>query len=198
MISRCSSPMPAIMVCPLSWSVETLNVGSSSASLASASEILSLSACVFGSTAIRITGSGKTISSSSTGLSGSQSVSPVRTCFRPTAAKMSPAFDLIHILSRVSVHEEEATNALLLARADIQYLGTLLERARVNASERELTDVRVGHDLERDRRERLIRIGAALDMLTRTRIGTGNRRHIGRARQIVNPHRRADAEHPCS
>ncbi len=40
-ISRCSSPIPLMMVCPESMSVRTLNVGSSSASRASATPIFS-------------------------------------------------------------------------------------------------------------------------------------------------------------
>ena len=37
------------------------------------------------------------------------------------------------------------------------------ERAGVDAEERELTDERVGHDLEGQRRERLLVVGLALD-----------------------------------
>ena len=43
-ISRCSSPMPAMMVWPVSWLVDTWKVGSSSASLVRARDILSCSA----------------------------------------------------------------------------------------------------------------------------------------------------------
>ena len=46
-----------------------VNVGSSSANLPKATPILSTSACVFGSTATPITGSGKVIDSKITGLS---------------------------------------------------------------------------------------------------------------------------------
>ena len=51
---------------------------------------LSWSAFVLGSTATEMTGVGKLIDSSTTGLSGSQMVSPVVECFRPTTATMSP------------------------------------------------------------------------------------------------------------
>src|ERR1700722_14060578 len=54
MISRCSSPVPLMMVWPESGSVCTLKVGSSCASLASAMLIFSWSALVFGSTATEI------------------------------------------------------------------------------------------------------------------------------------------------
>ena len=63
MISRCSSPMPAMMVWPVSWLVDTRNVGSSSASFCSAMPILSCSAFVFGSTAMSMTGSANSMDS---------------------------------------------------------------------------------------------------------------------------------------
>jgi hypothetical protein len=91
MTSRCSSPIPAMRVWPESGSVFTWNVGSSSASLARASDIFSSSAFVFGSTAIWMTGSGNLIASRMIGLSGSHSVSPVKVCFSPMAAAISPA-----------------------------------------------------------------------------------------------------------
>ena len=90
-MSRWSSPIPAIIVWPDSWSVQVLNVGSSSASFAKAIPIFSLLALSFGSIAISITGSGNSIDSSITGCAGSHSVSPVDTSFNPTAAAMSPA-----------------------------------------------------------------------------------------------------------
>ena len=91
MISRCSSPMPEILVWPVSGSVSTLKVGSSCISLARPVPSFSWSDLVFGSTARAITGAGKLIDSSTTGWSASQMVSPVVTFLRPTAAAMSPA-----------------------------------------------------------------------------------------------------------
>ena len=91
MISRCSSPMPAISVWPVSSSVVTRNVGSSSASRASAVPSLSWSAFDLGSTATEITGSGNVIDSSTIGADSTDRVSPVVVCFRPTPAAISPA-----------------------------------------------------------------------------------------------------------
>jgi hypothetical protein len=51
----------------------------------------SWSALVFGSIATAITGSGKSMCSSSIGASGAESVSPVEVCLSPTPATMSPA-----------------------------------------------------------------------------------------------------------
>ncbi len=84
--------MPAMSVSPLSSSVLTRNVGSSSASRCSARPILSWSALVLGSIFTSMTGSGKVIDSRITGWSGSTSVSPVKVSLRPTAAAMSPAW----------------------------------------------------------------------------------------------------------
>ncbi len=83
--------MPAMRVWLDSASVLTRKVGSSSASRWRAIDILSWSAFVFGSTASSMTGSGKVIDSSTTGLSSAVSVSPVVVFLRPTAAAMSPA-----------------------------------------------------------------------------------------------------------
>ena len=83
--------MPLMIVCPLSGSVVTLKVGSSCASLPSATPIFSWSLLVFGSTATEITGAGNSIDSSTIGCFSSQIVSPVVTFFSPTHAQMSPA-----------------------------------------------------------------------------------------------------------
>mmetsp|Transcript_11034 Transcript_11034/g.29224 ORF Transcript_11034/g.29224 Transcript_11034/m.29224 type:complete len:234 (-) Transcript_11034:231-932(-) len=91
MISRCSSPMPSMVVCPDSSSREKRKDGSSAASLISALVILSWSALVLGSTATLITGSGKSIFSRMTGELGSHSVSPVVVSLQPAIAMMSPA-----------------------------------------------------------------------------------------------------------
>ena len=80
-----------MIVWPVSSSVRTWKVGSSSDSAPSALPSLSWSAFVFGSMATEMTGSGNSMRSSTIGWSGSQSVSPVVVFFRPTAATMSPA-----------------------------------------------------------------------------------------------------------
>ena len=83
--------MPAMIVWPVSASVRTRNVGSSSASFCSAMPSLSWSAFVLGSMATSMTGFGNFIASRMTGRSSSDSVSPVRVSLRPIAAAMSPA-----------------------------------------------------------------------------------------------------------
>ena len=79
-----------MIVWPDSLSEETLKEGSSFANLAKASPIFSWSALVLGSTAISITGSGKSIGSKRIGLDGSDKVCPVIVCFKPARATMSP------------------------------------------------------------------------------------------------------------
>jgi len=91
MISRCSSPMPWIRVWLVSGSTLTLNVGSSIARRARDCPSFSSSTLVLGSMATAMTGVGKSIASSTTGLAGSHRVSPVRVSFSPTTAAISPA-----------------------------------------------------------------------------------------------------------
>ena len=94
-ISRCNSPIPLIIVCPDSLSEETLNEGSSFAKRLRASPIFSWSFFVLGSTAISITGSGKSIDSNTIGLFLSHRVCPVIVFLRPANATMSPALALL-------------------------------------------------------------------------------------------------------
>ena len=83
--------MPAIRVWPVSSSLVTRKVGSSSTRRARPTDSLSWSAFDFGSTATEITGSRKVIDSSTIGAFSAESVSPVVVCFSPTPAAISPA-----------------------------------------------------------------------------------------------------------
>ncbi len=80
-----------MIVWPVSSSVKTRNVGSSSARRCSELPSFSSSALVLGSMATMMTGSGNSMDSRMTGLDWSQSVSPVPVTFSPTAAASSPA-----------------------------------------------------------------------------------------------------------
>jgi len=91
LISRCNSPIPLMIVCPVSSSTLTINVGSSAASLLRQSANLSKSSWVFGSIARLITGSGKWMFSNTIGWSIEHKVSPVRISLNPTNAPISPA-----------------------------------------------------------------------------------------------------------
>ena len=83
--------MPEIRVWPVSSSVWTRKVGSSSARRCRPAPSLSWSALVFGSIATAITGSGKSIDSSLIGAVSIASVSPVVELLIPTPAAISPA-----------------------------------------------------------------------------------------------------------
>ena len=91
MISRWSSPIPEIRVCPVSSSVRTRKVGSSSVRRCRPAPSLSWSPFVFGSIATEMTGSGKSIDSSRIGAVSVASVSPVVVDLSPTVAAISPA-----------------------------------------------------------------------------------------------------------
>ncbi len=84
--SRWSSPIPLMIVWPVSSSSLTWKVGSSSASFWIAVESFSWSLLVFGSIATSMTGAGNVIDSRTTGACGSASVSPVVVSLRPITA----------------------------------------------------------------------------------------------------------------
>ena len=115
--------MPAMIVWPVSSSVRTWNVGSSSESAPSALPSLSWSALVLGSIATEITGSGNSMRSSTIGCAGSQSVSPVVVFLRPTAATMSPAKTRVLVLAVVGVHLQDAADALLAVLGRVEHRG---------------------------------------------------------------------------
>ena len=75
-----------MMVWPVSSSCWTWKVGSSSRQLLDRVPSFSWSPLVFGSMATEMTGSGKVIDSSTTGLAGSHRVSPVVVSLRPMTA----------------------------------------------------------------------------------------------------------------
>ena len=83
--------MPFMMVWPDSMSELTRKDGSSAASRCRPADIFSWSFLDFGSMAISMTGSGNVMVSSTTGLVGSDMVSPVVVSFMPARATMSPA-----------------------------------------------------------------------------------------------------------
>ena len=156
MISRCSSPMPEMSVCPVSSSAATRKVGSSSARRARPAESLSWSPFVFGSIATEITGSGKVIDSSTIGaLLGGERVAGRRRLEADAGGDLARA-DLLALLAVVRVHLEDAADALGLAGGRVEDAVAGLELAGVDAEVGQLADVRVGHDLEGERRERLL------------------------------------------
>ena len=84
------------------------------------------------------------------------------------------------------MHLEDAADALGLAGRHVQDLVACLHLARVDADIREAADVGVGHDLERKRAERLVERGAPRELVVGARVDPVDRRHVERARQVVD------------
>ena len=177
--------MPEMMVWPDSSSVCTRNDGSSCARRFSATPIFSWSTLVFGSTACEITGSGNSIFSSVIDFFTSQMVSPVMTSFSPTTAAMSPArTSLISARSLACICSRRPMRSFL-PRTEVSTVSPELQHAGIHADERQLADERVGHDLERERGERLV-----VDRLARIRLAPVvlalHRRDVHGRRQVVD------------
>ena len=178
--------MPEMTVWPVSSSVRTWKVGSSSDSACSALAILSWSALVFGSTATWMTGSGNSSDSSTIGaLDGAERVAGLGV-LEADAGDDVAGVDRVEVLAVVGVHLEQAADALLVAGAGVEDLAALVERAAVDPEVRELADVGVGHDLEGQRGERLVVVGLALELFVALRVHAGDRREVDRRRQVVD------------
>ena len=78
-----------------------------------------------------------------------------------SGADVSGLDELDRILM-VGVHLVQAADALTLTAAGIKYIRTGIELTRINAHEAQTADERIGSDLERQSRERLVVIGATL------------------------------------
>src|SRR5262245_32971912 len=96
--------------------------------------------------------------------------------------------DFLDLFALVRVHLQQAADPLgaLLGRVVDARSGA--QHAGVDAEEGELTDERVGHDLERERAERLVVGGGTLDQrfLGLPRVDADDRRHVERRRQEVD------------
>ena len=62
----------------------------------------------------------------------------------------------LDLLALVRVHLQHAAHALALVLRRVVDVRARLEHARVHAEERQLSDERIGRDLERERRERRV------------------------------------------
>ena len=84
------------------------------------------------------------------------------------------------------VHLEDAAEALALTVGSVDHVGAGLGAAGVNADIGELTDERVGHDLEDQAGEGLVEGRMTLNLLAGVRIGTGDGLDVERAGQVVD------------
>ena len=198
MISRCSSPMPAMIVSPVSLSVWTRNVGSSRRGCWRALPSLSLSALVLGSIDDRDDRLRERLASRMTGASASHSVSPVVASFRPMTATMSPA-RIASMSSRLLACIWKMRPILsLLPLVALSDRGAGLSACRSRRGRRSACRSRSVDDLERQRRERLVVLGVALDdllvVLASSPLTAGCRAGTAGSRR----RRRAWAGRPCS
>ena len=187
-----------MIVCPVSSSVATRNVGSSSASRASPLPSLSWSAFDFGSTATEITGSGNVIDSSTIGADLDRERVAGRRRLEADARGDLARADLLALLAVVRVHLQDAADPLGLAGRRVEHAVARLELAAVDAEVGQLADVRVGHHLEGERRERLVQRRLALELGVGLRIDALDRRARRAGSAGSRSPRRAAAGRPCS
>ena len=153
--------MPAISVWPVSSSVRTRNVGSSSPeALQPRAEL------VLVGLRLRLdrdrddrVGEGHRLELDRRRVGGERVAR--RRVLQADAGRDLARADLLALLTVVRVHLEDAADALGLAGRRVEDAVAGLDLAGVDAEVRELADVRVGHDLEGQRRERLVVRGAA-------------------------------------
>src|SRR6266851_3087078 len=161
-ISRCNSPMPEISVCPVSGSVETRNVGSSCASRCMATPSLSWSAFLV-----------------------AERVAGIHALQAHTGANIA-GVNGVDFLALVGVHLQQAADALARAFSRIHHVASGFQHARINANIRHVSDERVGHNLERQRRKRLIVRRPPKNGFIRRGIRALHRRNVQRRRQIIH------------
>ena len=185
MISRWSSPIPAMIVWFVSLSVETRKVGSSCMSFARARPIFSWSTFVFGSIERVMTGSGNFIASRTTTFFLSQIVSPVTTFLQADGGGDVARPDLLDLLALVRVHLEEAADPLVRLLRGVVDAGAGVEVPGVDAEEGELADEGVGHDLEDEARERGVVLRLAPGLLA-VLVDALDRRDVDRRREVLD------------
>src|SRR5918995_2708586 len=95
------------------------------------------------------------------------------------------SIDLISLLAAVGMKLQEPTDALAPALGGVHHVGAGLERARVHSHVGQLPDVRVGLDLEGQRRQRAVLISLARNLLAVEGLALHGR-HIERAREVVD------------
>ena len=92
----------------------------------------------------------------------------------------------LQVLTVIGVHQKDAAHALALALRGVDDGVARVDRAGIDAEEGELADIGVGHDLERERRERSIVARRALLGLAGLGVDALDRRDVERAGQIVD------------
>ena len=177
--------MPEMMVWPDSSSVRTRNDGSSCARRSSATPIFSWSTLVLGSTRLRDHRLGEhhalerdRLLHVADGLAGDD-------VLQADHGGDVAGADFLDFLALVGVHLQQAADALLAAPHRGQHGVARDQHAGIHADERELADERVGHDLERQRGERLVVGGLARIRLALFVLAL-DRRNVDRRGQVVD------------
>ena len=93
--------------------------------------------------------------------------------------------DLLDLFALVGVHLQDPADALLLAADRVVDRVARLQNTGIDAHERQLADVRVGHQLEGQGRE-LCLVGALAHRRPVVVVGAGNRRDVGRRRHEID------------
>ena len=110
----------------------------------------------------------------------------MRVFLNPMPAAMSPVNTASTSSRLVGVHLEDAADALLVAVGGVDDRAALLQRAGVDAEVGELADVGVGHDLEGERRERLVVGRLALELLVALDVHALGGRQVDGAGEVVD------------
>ena len=153
MISRCSSPIPRMIVWPVSWSVWTLKVGSSCMSLREGHAHLFLVGLRLGLDRDRDDRLGEVHRlEDDRGVLVADRVAG-RDVPQADGRRDVAGPDLLDLLALVGVHLEQPADALAWSLGRVEDGGAGVEVPRVDAEEGELADEGVGHDLEDERRE---------------------------------------------
>ena len=93
---------------------------------------------------------------------------------------------VLQVLALVGVHAQQAADALLAATFDIEHGAASMKGARVHPQESELPDVRIGQDLEDQRRERRGVAGLARHGVAVVEIRAHHCRDVERRGQVVH------------
>ena len=166
MISRCNSPMPAMMSWLVSSLVKQRNVGSSSARRCKPSDILSRSCLVFGSTAMRDDRFGERRRfERHVEIFVAQRVAGGDVAQTDERGDVA-GINFVDVLAFAALNDHEAADALAFARARIVNRVALFQLAGINAEEHQLARVRIGPELERQRAELVVVVRLHLDDLS--------------------------------
>ena len=121
------------------------------------------------------------------GCSSSHIVSPVRVSLQSDGGGDVAGAHFVDFLALVGVHLQQTAHALALVLARVVDVRARLENARVHAEERQLTDERIGRNLERQSRERRVVFYFARFLVrVVVRRVAFDRGHFDRRRQVVD------------